>query len=288
MSSTEVCAYCLFASKCTEFMPYFFSALKSEASSRAQIATMLSSLSPAQAPQTRSQAKKAADAAPQKPKEGPKFEETPLPELCIDGMDEGQVWAQMELRAQKLCKVLEYALEGTGELEEEEDVGSPKKRNLGEDGMDVDDEEDGDSLEDDFEDESEDWDSEEDDEEAAHEEAAEGAMSSEEEYEGEESVLELRDPSDGEGDFDIDMDAAGSHPRKRKGKGKKGGHPELDDGFFDLAAFNAETEAAEARNISKGRLSRDDEEDDSDAELEDVDMFASVDDPEGDGEENGM
>ncbi|KAI0094921.1 U3 small nucleolar ribonucleoprotein complex, subunit Mpp10 [Irpex rosettiformis] len=257
----------------------FDRALKSEASSRAQIATLLSSLSPAQAPQTRSQANKGANVALQKTKQGPTFEDTPLPELCIDSMDEGQVWAQMELRAQKLCKVLEYALEGTGELAEEEDIAEEKgmkKRGVGDDDMNVDEEND-DTLEDDFEDESDDWDSEvdgdDDEDEGGHKGMEE---SSEGEYEGEESVLELRDPSDGEGDFVVEGEPVGP-PRKKQGKGKRGGHSALDDGFFDLAAFNAETEEAEARKTSRGRLSRDDDEDDSDAELEDVDIFAPVD-----------
>ena len=268
-----------------------FTALKSEASSRAQIATLLSSLSPAQAPQTRSQAKKAANSAPAKAKHGPTFEETPLPELCIDGMDEGQVWAQMELRAQKLCKVLEYALEGTGEIDEEEVIGGVngvKQRQLDDDGMDIDEEGDKDGLENEFEDDSEDWDSEDDEDEEEDEEGErEGGESSEGEYEGEESVLELRDPSDGEGDLSDEMDIVEPSLPKKKGRGKKGSHSELNDGFFDLAAFNAETEEAEARKTSRGRLSRE-KDSDSDAELEDIDMFAPVDDVEAEEEEQGM
>lgn len=256
--------------------------MKSEAHSRAQIAELLSALSPTSAPQTRSQAKKKANAALVKPKEGPKFEETPLPELCVDGMDEGQVWAQMELRAQKLCKVLEYALEGTGEVEEDEGQAegkAMKKKKLGADDMDVDGEGEEESLGEDFEDESDDWDSEEDEEE--EEESEEGS-----DHEiGKESVQELRNPSDGEGDLDLD---APGIPKKRRGKGKNGGNSQLDDGFFDIAEFNAETEAAEARKTSKGRLGRDDEDEDEDAELEDVDMFALVDgDDENEGDVEG-
>ena len=45
-------------------------------------------------------------------------------------------------------------------------------------------------------------------------------------------------------------------------KGARSGHPELDDGFFSLAEFNAETEESEARVSSKGRLASDSEDDD--------------------------
>ena len=53
----------------------------------------------------------------------------------------------------------------------------------------------------------------------------------------------------------------------------------MDDGFFSLAEFNAETEEAEARDVSKGRLGQDDDEDDDDNDADDhVDIFAAVDD----------
>ncbi|KAI0348039.1 Mpp10 protein [Trametopsis cervina] len=252
-------------------------ALKSEAHSRAQIAQLLSALSPTAAPQTRSQAKRKANgAAPAKTRVAPQFEETPLPELCTNGMDEGQVWAQMELRGQKLCRVLEFALQGTLMVDEDEHMGKglKKEKKAGADDMDVDgeEEEEDDTLgDDDFEDSSDDWDSEESldiGEEAEEEE-------SDHELDVPEGVQELRDPSDGEGD--LDLDAPGAPKKKRGTKGKKGGNSELDDGFFDIAAFNAETEAAEARNTSRGRLGGDDEDEDEDAELEDVDMFAPVD-----------
>ena len=50
----------------------------------------------------------------------------------------------------------------------------------------------------------------------------------------------------------------------------------MDDGFFSLAEFNAETEEAEGENVSRGRLGQDDDDDD-DAD-DDVDFFAPVDD----------
>ena len=61
---------------------------------------------------------------------------------------------------------------------------------------------------------------------------------------------------------------------------KRGEHPTLDDGFFNLAAFNAEIKAAESRSSSRGRLSQDDDDEDGDDPNEEVDYFASVDAPE--------
>lgn len=253
--------------------------MKSEANSRAQIAELLNSLSPTTAPATRSQAKKKKDEASQKTKQGPKFEETSLPELCVDGMDEGQVWAQMELRAQNLCKVLEYALEGTG-VDPEDGGGEGAlmmKSMLAENGMDGNtnpDAMDVDMDEEESEDESLDEEEEEEEEEEGSEEFNEDDES-DAEVGGEEGIVELRDPSDDEDDLDLD---APSSSRKKRGRSKAGGHPQLDDGFFDLAAFNAETEEAESRAVSKGRLSRDEDSEDEDADLEGVDMFALIDD----------
>ena len=86
-----------------------------------------------------------------------------------------------------------------------------------------------------------------------------------------EHVAELKDPSDSENEDDIDLDKPSllsrlKPPSKRKSKARARGHPELDDDFFDLATFNAETEAAEANTVSKGRLSGEDDDEEEDLE----------------------
>ncbi|KAI0078906.1 Mpp10 protein [Panus rudis PR-1116 ss-1] len=266
-------------------------ALKTESKSRTQIIELLRSLSPSLAPQTRSQT-----AAQNKRKRNPspplypEFHETPLSELTVDGMGEDQLWSQLELRAKNICDVLEYALEGSGEQEEsdedERDGDVSKKRRhhpLSGDEEDVEMAE-LEDVDDEYDSEDEEDESSEQDEDGSDDTSEEDGEESEEEDDGEdaelgEGVAELRDPSDEEGS-DIDLDKPSfltGGQRKLKWKPRVGSHPELDDGFFDLAQFNAETEAAEARAVSKGKLGSDEDEDEDD-DAEDVDLFAPVDD----------
>ena len=221
------------------------------------------------------------------------MQETPLGELLVDGMSDEQVWAELELRAQGVCEMLNYALDGElKDMEEEAEDGEgasgadartmeldAMKQALIAQGFDPaelegmelerDDDEDSEGSEDDEDDDESEFEDEEDDD-GTDEEADYG-----------EGVEELRDPSD-EDDEDEDelrLDepsflSAGQ--RTLRFKRKPGGHPVLDDGFFDLAAFNAEIEAAESKNVSRGRLSKDDE-DDSEDDAESVDLFAPVD-----------
>ena len=94
------------------------------------------------------------------------------------------------------------------------------------------------------------------------------------------STTELRDVSDSENELDLDGAMLSALKRKKTQKrGRKGGHPVLDDGFFDLAEFNAETEQAEAKRSSKGRLGKGDDDDEEDeGEEEGIDYFAPVED----------
>jgi U3 small nucleolar RNA-associated protein MPP10 len=89
----------------------------------------------------------------------------------------------------------------------------------------------------------------------------------------EEGVTELRDPS-------VDSEEEGLVRESRissSSLGTKGDHSGLDDGFFDLEEFNAETEEAEAGFVSNGALNADldniasDEDEDGD-----IDYFASI------------
>lgn len=183
---------------------------------------------------------------------------TPLDALHVAGAEDSQIWAQLDLRASALCDMLSHILEETPE--DADDRAALEEKAKGEvagDEMDMDDDDD---------DESPDADS---DSEAGMSEL-DALLTTEEEddsSDGERSEheLDLRDPDD-------DEDDSADEPPAKKPVGPKSA---LDDGFFSLADFNRETEAAEARGHSSGRLK--DDSDDSD-EDEDVDLFAAVQD----------
>jgi U3 small nucleolar RNA-associated protein MPP10 len=261
-------------------------AMKSEAASRKHIVELLSSLSPAEAPKTRSQTKAAANSAanghePARPVL--MLEPTPLSSLFINGMDDEQIWAQLDLRARNVCDTLEHALEDT--VEDYDDAGSGS-------GEEDEDEESADfeGLEDMEELGSEEDSGEYEDEQGTDDNTDEPLSDS---VEAEEQIAELRDSDeDDEADADaMDLDRPSRKatlwdkiaPKLSVPKRKTGGHPELDDGFFSLADFNAETEEAEARKVTRGGLSKtgDEDESDSDADFDDnVDFFAPVDNME--------
>ncbi|KAJ7619063.1 U3 small nucleolar ribonucleoprotein complex, subunit Mpp10 [Mycena polygramma] len=232
--------------------------LQAENDSRPHIVELLASLSPSEAPQTRSQAtKKRKRSSSPSPPPPPIFEPTPIASLYTENMDDDQIWAQLDLRMKPVCDMLEFALDaepsqeeelGDSESETDEFVDEQILRQMraldsGGNEMEVDD----------FDDEGEDVESEEETDD-------DGDLG--------EDVTGLRDSSS-EDDDASETEAWSAPLRKRKSSaGSKTG---LDDGFFDLASFNAETEEAEARKVSKGRLDEDDSDDES------VDLFAPVD-----------
>ncbi|KAL6309986.1 U3 small nucleolar ribonucleoprotein complex, subunit Mpp10 [Sparassis latifolia] len=265
---------CLTALSATKYI--YDLALKSERKSRAHIVELLSSLVHSQAPRTRSQTgkQKGNQNPPQPVSKPPAWQDTPLTELYVDGMNEDQLWAQLELRSKNVCDMLEYTLDG--DVESGDDVeggeleGTKLRRVMMDEDIDMEDlegmegmEVDGDKADDDEDDESESGDEEE---------------SGEEEHQGQEDIAELRDPSDNDADLENPSFLSGGKRTLRR-KHNFGSHPELDDGFFDLATFNAETEEAEARSVSRGKLGKEDsDEDNEDEDAEAVDLFAPIDD----------
>ncbi|TBU38040.1 Mpp10 protein [Dichomitus squalens] len=277
-------------------------ALATEKEASSKVNDLLTSISPSHAPQTRSQTanvngsrkrKRGPSPSPAPESNIPLLKDTPLAELLVEGMSDEQIWAELELRTQTVCDVLNYALDGPAQEGEDGEEGSEngmddKELRLKEmrqalldggfdpadlEGMELDEDDEDDSDEDESEEEEE----ESEDEEEDGEEAELG-----------EDVEELHDASDEDEEDELEVDEPSflnGGKRTIKFKSKGGGHPTLDDGFFDLAAFNAEIEAAESKSSSRGRLSKDDEEDEEDAD-EEVDYFASVDDPEAFDEED--
>jgi U3 small nucleolar RNA-associated protein MPP10 len=255
----------------------YSAALRQEAQSIRHITELLASLSPAQAPQTRSQAKRKRTPSPTPP--APVLEPTPIETLHVDDMDEEQVWAQLELKNKSLCETLEYALDAAGEdpemLDAEAVAGSDSSE---EEGDEVEFSEEGGVSDEDEDEDSEDDEEEEDDESDGQGDESLG-----------DSVMNLRDPEDeaaGLPTLFSHIESALEKPKPPRRSGKKS---ELDDGFFSLADFNAETKQAEARKVSRGSLGGDDDDDDDDDEDEDmegIDLFNvidGIDDDDGEG-----
>ncbi|KAG5648018.1 hypothetical protein DXG03_007052 [Asterophora parasitica] len=268
----------------------------SEKQSTPHIIDLLTSLEPSAAPRTRSQdANGRRKRTPSPPPAKPAFESTPLTSLFIEGMDDEQVWAQLDLRAKNVCETLQRVLEGgpDGDVENEEednledafeDERLTKALEAMENGEDVD----FDALRD-IVDSDEDAFLDEDSEERTNSEEHEDEDEDDGEDDGNdgedfgEGITHLRDPpSEGENE---ELPSHGLLRRKPKNTESKGSS-ELDDGFFDLASFNAETEQAEARSSSRGRLGGDEDPDDDDDDVS-IDLFAPVDDEgvEDEGEE---
>ncbi|KAI0651817.1 U3 small nucleolar ribonucleoprotein complex, subunit Mpp10 [Trametes meyenii] len=271
------------ALEATKFI--FDLALQTEERSRITVNDLLTSISPSYAPQTRSQKRKRGSSPSPQP-ENPisLMKETPINQLFVEGMSDEQIWAQLELRSQNVCEVLDFALDGPSEEAESDNEEAEEERELKkmrqtliEEGFDPD------ELEGMEFDEGADESESEEDEDEGEEDGNEESEDDEEDAELGEDVQELRDPSDEDDEDEPEIgEPSFLNGGKRiiKVKSKRGGHPVLDDGFFDLAAFNAETEAAESKSVSGGKLGKDDDDDDDDDEGadEEVDYFASVDD----------
>jgi U3 small nucleolar RNA-associated protein MPP10 len=210
--------------------------------------------------------RKRSPSPPPAPKDA--FERTPLTCLYVQGLDKDQIWAQLELRTQNVCKMLDYALDGT---EKPTEYGITSTA---------------DNLEQNSSEEEEEEEEDDDDDDLTYiesddnSEAEEGSRGSSDGVLLEEGVTGLRDPSvdsDGEekelvGDSRVSSSASPL--------GTKGDHSGLDDGFFNLEEFNAETEEAEAAFVSNGALNAgalNADSDDIASDEDDIDYFASVD-----------
>ncbi|KAI9455858.1 Mpp10 protein-domain-containing protein, partial [Russula earlei] len=212
-------------------------ALSSEEEARPHISSLLASFSPRQAPVTRSQSsmnkkRKRSPSPPPAPKDA--FERTPLTCLYVQGLEKDQIWEQLELRAQNVCKMLEYALGG---------IEDPTENAIASD---------------------------DDDLEQKHMKKAGGSSDG---GLSEEAITALQDRSvedDEEG-----LDGESRPPPPVPFSTTRGDHPGLNDGFFDLEAFNAETEEAEASFVSNGALDADS--DDMVSDEDSIDYFTSVD-----------
>ncbi|KAJ3985650.1 Mpp10 protein-domain-containing protein [Lentinula detonsa] len=269
--------------------------VQSEKTSQRYLETLLATLRPSEAPKTRSQARK-RKRSPSPTTPVVNFNPTPIDSLFIEGMDDDQIWSQLDLRTKSICEVLDNILDKEPDQEDLEREGSELEEDEDDEefdekleeairriknGEDVDFAELGldESLKDlilegAFDEDEDDTDSDDDDDDDEEEE--EEGESVESEDDNAEEKVALRDPSsDSENEQGPSRSMVDMIAHKRPARSKKGtrsGHAELDDNFFDLNVFNSQTEQAEAMNTSSGILNDEDDEED-----EEVDLFAPID-----------
>ncbi|KAF8140242.1 hypothetical protein EV363DRAFT_1151959 [Boletus edulis] len=183
-------------------------------------------------------------------------------------MNIDQIWQQLDLRAARVCQNLQTLLG--------EDNGEGENANL--DGEDSDSDEssiDEGEDDDEYDDEEMDIDDDEGIWEELSDEQEDGSSAAED--------VNLRDEASASEDDDDEDDGPPTsmldvvHRQKRSPSGlHTWGHSTLDDGFFDLATFNAETSEVETKKVHKGKLNSVAEEES--AEESEINLFGSVDD----------
>ena len=192
----------------------------------------------------------------QKPRKKIDIRETPLPSLFIEGMNIDQIWQQLDLRTARVCENLQVLLG-----DDEGENGSLDGKNSDDDGS----EDEDDAAEMDIDDDESLW------EELSSEEE-DGSSTAE-------GVVDLReeisDDDEDHGPPTSMLDFIRGQKLSQLGSYSQG-HSDLDDGFFDLATFNAETSEVEAKEVFKRKLNFVADEDST--EESEVDLFGSVDD----------
>lgn len=183
-------------------------------------------------------------------------------------MNIDQIWQQLDLRAARVCENLQTLLG--------EDEGEGENVNLDEEDSDDDgsEDEDEDEDEDEYEEDAEEMDIDEDETiwEELSDEEEDGSSAAE-------GVVNLRDETSEE-DEDHGSPTSMLDIVRRQKLSPSGsflqGHSELDDGFFNLATFNAETSELERKEVYERKLKF--VADEESAEESEVDLFGAVDD----------
>ena len=195
---------------------------------------------------------------------------TQLQGLHFSGMEDAQIWAQLELRGNIITNVVETLFEGAWDdplkaLDEEEEEEEDSEGELSMEEMDID-------MEDSSPDEDE-------DEEIGGLDLTDKAITEEDEdTSGDENmpehIAQLADPSNEDEEplltgLDLDRPSRLRKAKLPQQSRPRNRHPTLDDDFFSILDFNKEIEAADAHSKSRGRL-------DEDSDAESVDFFQAV------------